>query len=125
MIHKKEFDHATGVDTSDVAAKKDFEVEKLDISKLVNVPTSLSNFKTKVDDLGVGKLTVPVDLEKRSDAVDNEAVKNTKYNTLKTKVNNIEKKIPDSTTLIDINQYNTDKLNIEKQMEMLIKEYQI
>ena len=52
---KKELDHATGVDTSDLAAKKDFialkaEVDKLDINKLVNVPTSLNNLKTKVDD---------------------------------------------------------------------------
>ena len=29
--------------------------------------------------------------------------------TLKTKVNNLENKIPDATTLIDINQYNTYK----------------
>ena len=66
---KKELDHATCVDTSDVAAKKDFialkaEVEKRDIDKLVNVPTSLSNSKTKVDDLDVGKLkTVPIDMK--------------------------------------------------------------
>ena len=86
------------------------EVEKLNINKLTNVATSLNNFKTKVDDLGVGKLkTVPVDLKKLSDIVDNEVVKNTKFNTLKTKVNNLEKKIPDATTLIHINQYNTDK----------------
>ena len=68
------------------------EVDKLDINKLVNVPTSLN-----VDDLDVGKLkTVPVDfLKKLSDAVNNENVKNTKFNTLKTKVNNLEMKIPD------------------------------
>ena len=65
---KKELGHANGIDTSDLAAKKDFialkaEVDKLDINKLVNVPTSLNNLKTKVDDLDVGKLkTVPVDL---------------------------------------------------------------
>ena len=52
---KKELDQATGVDTSDLAARKDFialkaEVDKLDINKLVNVPTSLNNLKTKVDD---------------------------------------------------------------------------
>ena len=85
------------------------EVDKLNINKLTNVPTSLSNLKTKVDDLDVGKLkTVPVDLKKISDTVDNEIVKNTKFNTLKTKVNNLEKKIPDATTLIFINQYNID-----------------
>ena len=42
---KKELEHITGVDTSDLDAKKDFialkaEVNKLDINKLVNVPTS-------------------------------------------------------------------------------------
>ena len=63
---KKELDYATGVDTSDLAGKKNLialkaEVGKLDINKLANVPTSLNDFKTKVDDLGFGKLkTVPV-----------------------------------------------------------------
>ena len=97
------------------------EVDKLDINKLVNVPTSLNNLKTKVDDLDVGKLkTVPVDLKKLSGVVANEVVKNTKFNTLKTKVNSLEKKIPDATTLIHINQCNTDKQNLEKKLEMLI-----
>ena len=69
----------------------------------------MNNLKTKVDDLDVGKLkTVPVDLKKLSDVADNEIVKNAKFNTLETKVNNLEKKIPDTTTLIHINQYNTD-----------------
>ena len=94
---KKELDHATGVDTSDLAAKKDFialkaEVDKLDINKLVNVPTSLNNLKTKINDLDVGKLkAVPIYLKKLSDLVRNEVVKNTKFNTLKTKINNLEK----------------------------------
>ena len=67
---KKELGHATGIDTSDLTAKKDFialkfEVDKLDINKLTNVPTSLNNLKTKVDDLDLGKLkTVPVDWKK-------------------------------------------------------------
>ena len=109
---KKKLDHATGVDTSDLATKKDFidlraEVDKLDIAKFVNVSTSLNNLKTKVDDLDSGKLkTVPVDLKQLSDVVDKKVVKNTKFNTLKTKVNNL--KNPDATFLIHINQYNTD-----------------
>ena len=50
---KKKLDHATVVDTSDLAAKNDFiaskaEVDKLDINKLDNVLTSLNNFKTKI-----------------------------------------------------------------------------
>ena len=52
---KKELDHATGVDISDLDAKKDFvvlkaEVEKLDINKLVNVPFNQNNLKPKVND---------------------------------------------------------------------------
>ena len=91
------------------------EVDKLDITKLVNVPTCLTNLKTKVDDLDVSKLkAVPVDLKKLSDLVAKELVKNTKFNTLKTKVNNLEKKRPDAATLIQINQYNTDKRIREK-----------
>ena len=86
-VTKKELDHATEVDTSDLAAKKDFialkaEVDKLDINKLVNVPTSLNNLKTKVDDLDAVKLkTVPIDLRNLSNVVATEVVENAKFNT--------------------------------------------
>ena len=62
-------DHASRVDTSDLAIKNDFitlkaKFDQLDINKLVNVPTILNNSKRKVDDLDVDKLqTVPVDLK--------------------------------------------------------------
>ena len=62
---KKELDHATGFDISNLATKKDFlaikaEFDKLDIAKMINVQTSLNNLNTKVDDLDVTKLkTVP------------------------------------------------------------------
>ena len=75
------------------------------------MPTNLNSLKAKVDDLDVSKLkNVPVDLKKLSDVVDNQVVENTKFNILNTKVNNLEKKIPDPS----INQYNTDKQNIVK-----------
>ena len=62
--------------------------DKLDINKLVNVPTSLNNLKTKADYLDIGKLKAAlVDLKKLSDVVDNKVLKNTKFNTLKTKGN--------------------------------------
>ena len=64
--------------------------------------------------------TVPADL-KKSNVVDNEVVNNTKFNILKTKVSNKEKKISDATNSIHINQYNTDKQNVGKKLEMLIK----
>ena len=99
-------------------------VGKLDISKLINVPTGLNNLKTRVNDLDVGKLkAVHVDLKKLSDAVDNGVVKNTKFKLLKTKVNNLDKKIPDATTVIHINQYNTDNTILRKKLEMLIKNH--
>ena len=87
----------------------------LDINKLVNVPTSLNNLKTKVDNSDVGILkSVSVDLHKLNDVVDNEVVKNTKFNTPKAKVNDLKNKIPDASTLIWLNQYNTDKKNLGK-----------
>ena len=48
---KEELKDATGIDTSDLAAKIFFvalkaEIDKVDISKLVNVPISLNNLKT-------------------------------------------------------------------------------
>ena len=85
------------------------EVDQLGIMKLTNAVTSLNNLKKKVNDLDVDKLkTVSVDLKKLSNMVDNEVVKNTKFNTLKTKVINLEKKVPGATNLTHINQYNTD-----------------
>ena len=69
------------------------EVEKLEMNKLVNVPTRWNNFKIKVDDLDVDKLkTALVEFTKSSDVVGNQAFKNAKLNTLKTKVNNSKKK---------------------------------
>ena len=83
----------------------------------MNVTTSFNNLKTNVDDLDVGKLkTIPIYLKKISDVVDNDVLKNTKFNLLKTKVNSLEKKISDATTLIHVNQYNTDKQNLEKNL---------
>ena len=62
-------------------------------------------------------------MKKLSDVVDNEVGKNTKFNTPKTKVNSLEKRIPDPTTLIHLSQYNTDKQNLEKKkLEMVIKD---
>ena len=78
------------------------EVHKLDINKLVNFGPILKNLKTNVNDLNVGKLkTVLLELKKLSDVVYNEVVS--------------------TTTLVDINQYDTDKQNLEKKLEMLTK----
>ena len=78
------------------------EVHKLDINKLVNFGPILKNLKTNVNDLNVGKLkTVLLELKKLSDVVYNEVVS--------------------TTTLVDMNQYDTDKQNLEKKLEMLTK----
>ena len=75
----------------------------------------MNNLKTKVNDLDVGKFKpVLIDLKKLSVIVANEVVEKTKFSTLKIIVYSLEKKIPDATTLIHINQYNTDKQNSEK-----------
>ena len=63
---KADLKNATGIDTWSFAKKVDLtnsksNVGKLDIGKLKNVPTNLSNLKSKVDRLDVA---VPVDLSK-------------------------------------------------------------
>ena len=73
---KNELEHATGVDTSNIDAKSDFivlkvEINKLDTNKLINALTDLNDLRAKIDDLDLGKLKmVPLDLEKVSDLVD-------------------------------------------------------
>ena len=85
---------------------------------MVNFQTSLNNFIIKVDHLDISKLkAVLVDLKNLSDIVNDEVVKNIKFNTLKTKLDNIDKKIPDATTLIHISQYGTGKQNLEKKIK--------
>ena len=98
------------------------EVDKLDITKLVNVPTTLNNLKTRVGELDVGELKItPVDLKKLSDVVGNEAVEKTVYSKLKAKLNKLDKKITNATILIHINQYNTDKPNLDKKNRNIYK----
>ena len=64
------------------------EVERLDINKVVNVPTSLNKFKKKnVVDLDFDQLIIaPVDLTKLSDVVSKEVGINTKMNKLNMKI---------------------------------------
>ena len=119
-----------GIDASDLAAEKDFialkaEVNKLDINKMTNVPSSLNNLKTKADDLDIRNMkTVPVNLKKISDVEDSGVVKNTKFNTPEVKnkmpgngcwvttnvsnrkISEVENKIPDSTKYITIQEFN-------------------
>ena len=78
---KKDLDHAAGLDTSDLEAKNNLialktKVEKLDIKKLVDVPTSLKNHKqNRITQTQLKLKTVSVDLKEVSDLVDNEVAR--------------------------------------------------
>ena len=82
-------------------------------------PDSCIRDKVKVIDFFDKLKTVPIDLKKLSDLVDEKVVKNTKCDLLNTKVNNFEKI---TTNLILINQNNAGKQNLGKKQE-LIKKY--
>ena len=92
---KSDLKDATGIDTSNFALKSNF-----------------SSLKTEVDKLDIGKLIpVLVDLGKLSDAVKNEVVKETVYDKLVTKVNNI-----DTSGFVLKTKYNADKSELEKKI---------
>ena len=63
-----------------------------------------------VDRVNVGKLkAVPFDFKQLDGVVSKEVVKKAVYNELNLKVNRLEKKIIDASTLIQANQHNFDK----------------
>ena len=99
---KKESKDAIGADRSNLVDKNDFivlkaEVDKLNVNKLVKVLCGLNDLKTKVDYFDVSKLKTFCRFEK-IDWYSKEIVKNTKFNKLNTKVNNLENEIPDAST---------------------------
>ena len=53
--------------------------------------------------------------------MNNEVFKNTTFNTLNPKVNNLRKKTLDLTTLFPINQDNADEQNLEKKNGDIVK----
>ena len=82
-VTKTNLKKATGVDTSSFAKKTDLANSESDVDndKLRNIPTNLSNLKSKVDKIHVDKLVpVHVDLSKLSDIVKNDVVKKDVYN---------------------------------------------
>ena len=112
---KADLKNATGVDTSKIAknvdlASLEFNVDKLDIDKLKNVPGGFSSLNSKIDKINIGKLeTTPVDLTKISDVVENKVVWKTEYNA---KIKYVEEKIPDITNLANIAINTTLNVNI-------------
>ena len=99
---QEDLTNATGVGTSKVAKKVDlaslkYNVDKLDIDKLKNMPTNFKNLKSKVDKLDFENLVpAPVDLSKLSDILKHDVVKKDVYNA---KIKNIEDKLPHITNL--------------------------
>lgn len=128
---QKELEDVAGVDTSNLAVKRDFialkaEVEKLDFNKLVTVPIASNKLKPKVDDLDVDTLkTVPtIFFKKMIDVLRKEVIEKTKYAKLNSKINNLKNKNPDASTLAYMNQYNTDKQGLENKIENVDKKTQ-
>ena len=90
---KADLKHAARIDTSNFALK-----------------SNLASLKAVVDQLDVEKLkTVPVNLSKLSNVVNNEVVKKTVYDKLVTKVNTF-----DATEFALKTKYDTDKPELEK-----------
>ena len=81
------------------------------MSKLA-AKSDLANLKSEIDKIDVDKLkTVPVDLSKLSNAVNNDVVKKTVYDKLVAKVNNI-----DTSGFVLKTKYKADKLDLEKKI---------
>ena len=77
------------LDLASYATKDDVKnITHVDVSSFAS-KTNLAALKTEVDKIDVGKLkTVPVDLTKLSNAVNNDVVKKTDYNTKVTSIEN-------------------------------------
>ena len=79
------------VDLSNYATKTDIKIISHTDTSSFALKTNLANLKTEVDKLDIDKLVpVPADLSKLSNVVKNDVVKNTVYDKLVPKVNNID-----------------------------------
>ena len=87
-------------------------MDKLDIDKLKNISSNLSNLKSNVDKLDVDKLVlVPVDLSKLSNVV-----KKTEYDELVKKVKNIKTAV--ASDLVEKIDYNIKVNEIENKINI-------
>ena len=100
------------VDISNQATKSDIKnISHIDTSSFA-LKTNLANLKTEVDKLDIDKLVpVPADLSKLSNVVNNDVVRKTDYDKLKTKVNNI-----DSSDFVLKTKHQTDKTELESKI---------
>ena len=97
------------VDISNYATKTDLKnVTHVDTSSFA-LKTNLATLKTEVDKLDIDKLVpVPTDLSKLSNVVKNDVLKKTVYDKLVAKVNNI-----DTSDFVLKTKYNPDKAELE------------
>ena len=95
------------VDLSNYATKADIKnISHVDTSSFA-LKANLANLKTEVDKLDIEKLVlIPTDLSKLSNVVKNDVVKKIIYDKLVTKVNNI-----DISDCVLKTKYNADKKN--------------
>ena len=128
------------LDLTNYATKTDLKnITHTDVSSFAS-KTNLAALKTKVDKIDVDKLkTVPDDLAKWSNAVKNEVVKKTDFsaddyvkktkfsgdiNSLDEKINKVEKKIPDVSSLETKRNVTTLVKNLDNRIDDLkIKDY--
>ena len=105
------------LDLNSYATKTDLKnVTHVDVSSFAP-KTNLASLKTEVDKLDIANLTpVPNDLAKLSNVVKNDVLKNTEYNKLVTKVNNI-----DTTGFVLKTKYDTHKSDLEKKINDMDK----
>ena len=105
------------LDLNNYATKTDLKnVTHVDVSSFAS-KTNLVSLKTDEDKIDVDKLkTVPADLAKLSDVVKNDVIKKTEYNSLKTKVDNI-----DSKNFVSKTKYEKDGSNFENKISKIDK----
>ena len=103
---------------SNYATKTDLKnVTHVDVSSFASEKKNLASLKTEVDKIDADKLkAVPVDLAKLSNVVKNDVVKKTEYNTLKTKVDNI-----DTTNFVLKTKYEKDGSDFEDKISKIHK----
>ena len=110
-------DISVKVDLSNYATKTDLKnVSHVDVSSFA-LKSNLASLKTEVDKIDADRLkTVPVDLAKLSNVVKNDVVKNTEYNKLVTEVDNI-----DTTNFVSRTKYEKDGTDFEDKIDKIDK----
>ena len=100
------------IDLSNYAIKEDIKnITYVDTSSFA-LKTNLSSLKTEVDKLNIDKLVpVPTDLRKLSNVVKNDVVKKAAYDKLVAKVDNV-----DTSDFVLKTKYSNDKAEIENKI---------